>query len=378
MNKQYLIKKLIGLKKRYPKSYTRTNEMKLYKNHIYKFSSALNKFNSNMIERIYFIINDMEDRPVCLVCGSYVNFTNGLYSTYCSNKCINIKTLEYRKCQFIEKSNKVHNNKYDYSFVEYKNNSKNVDIICPIHGVFSQKPNNHLNGKGCKKCVIDVWDTKTFIEKAKKIHGDTYDYSLSEYKYSTSKIKIICKKHGEFYIKSISHLMGKGCIKCGREKSNWNMLNYYRQNKNDAYKMGTLYFVQLENKETGEILYKIGITRRTIDKRFQKINKLYNINVIYNIKMSNIKTSLYESFILKKFKDYKYIPHLKFEGWTECFKDKIDIKNYIKNLDFNILCKFYKKCDKYEWNEFKESMVNNSIIYENFKSIIINRLCDVE
>ena len=56
------------------------------------------------------------------------------------------------KEKFIEKAINKHGNKYDYSLVEYRNNSEKIDIICPIHNRFKQIPNNHLNGNGCPLC----------------------------------------------------------------------------------------------------------------------------------------------------------------------------------------------------------------------------------
>ena len=46
----------------------------------------------------------------------------------------------------------MHNNKYDYSKVAYKNTASKVCIICPEHGEFWQTPNNHLFGAGCPTC----------------------------------------------------------------------------------------------------------------------------------------------------------------------------------------------------------------------------------
>ena len=49
--------------------------------------------------------------------------------------------------EFIEQSKKVHNDKFDYSKVNYVNSKKNVIIICPFHGEFQQTPNTHLKFK---------------------------------------------------------------------------------------------------------------------------------------------------------------------------------------------------------------------------------------
>ena len=120
--------------------------------------------------------------------------------------------------EFIEKSKEIHGDKYDYSKVEYVNSNTKVTIICKIHGEFIQKPNNHLLGKGCCKCAgCYQYSTDEFIEKAKEIHEDKYDYSNVEYVKSNEKVIIICKKHGEFNQSPNSHLQGVGCNDCGIE-----------------------------------------------------------------------------------------------------------------------------------------------------------------
>lgn len=60
--------------------------------------------------------------------------------------------------------------------------------------------------------------TKKFIEKAKEVHGDKYDYSKAEYRRAHDKICIICPEHGEFWQDNYNHLKGCGCPKCGVEK----------------------------------------------------------------------------------------------------------------------------------------------------------------
>jgi hypothetical protein len=54
--------------------------------------------------------------------------------------------------EFIKRSKAVHGNKYDYSKVNYINKTSKVTIICPIHGEFEQKAEDHYSGHGCKKC----------------------------------------------------------------------------------------------------------------------------------------------------------------------------------------------------------------------------------
>jgi hypothetical protein len=118
--------------------------------------------------------------------------------------------------EFINKANIVHNNRYDYSLVNYINSITKVKIICKKHGIFEMKPNHHLLGQNCNKCSIEnsLLTTAQFIEKAQKLHGNIYDYSLVDYKHNNKKIKIICREHGIFEQKPYSHLNGRGCSKC--------------------------------------------------------------------------------------------------------------------------------------------------------------------
>jgi very-short-patch-repair endonuclease len=121
-----------------------------------------------------------------------------------------------------------HGEKYDYSKVEYINNHTKVIIICKIHGVFLQKPNGHLDGKGCNKCGTETVaskrrsNTENFILKSTDKHGDIYDYSKVMYKRSNTKVIIICKKHGEFLQIPNSHLSGYGCPFC-INKTEWKL-----------------------------------------------------------------------------------------------------------------------------------------------------------
>jgi ribosomal protein L36 len=124
--------------------------------------------------------------------------------------------------EFIEKAQVKHGNKYDYSKVEYINNHTKVIIICIEHGEFKQTPGNHLSGKGCFTCsnILNAKKlsstTEEFIKKAKKVHGDTYDYSKANYINNRKKVIIICKDHGEFKQQPNNHLNGNGCPTCNK------------------------------------------------------------------------------------------------------------------------------------------------------------------
>ena len=124
---------------------------------------------------------------------------------------------------FIEKAKQIHNDKYDYSKVNYVNSRTKVCIICPTHGEFWQTPHNHLKGYGCAECGkekshLSKMTTEDFIVKSKEIHGNKYDYSKACYKTCDTKVCIICPEHGEFWQTPSNHINGSGCPKCANEK----------------------------------------------------------------------------------------------------------------------------------------------------------------
>lgn len=116
---------------------------------------------------------------------------------------------------FIDRSTRKHNGRYDYSKVDYHGLNVPVTIICPIHGEFQQKPSGHMNGNGCPACFGDPKSTtEEFIKKAKEIYGERYDYSKVVYKGNKEKVCIICPEHGEFWMSPNNHLRGHRCPGC--------------------------------------------------------------------------------------------------------------------------------------------------------------------
>ena len=161
---------------------------------------------------------------IIIICPDHGEFSqlpnNHLKNINPCKKCsIEKKRIEYG-IDFIKKSKKIHNNKYDYSEVVYIKSSIKVKIICPEHGIFEQKPNNHLNDKGCYYCGREITDNycrsnnEEFINKSIKIHNDKYDYSKVDYYNWKTKVKIICPEHGVFEQTPNRHLGGNGCKQC--------------------------------------------------------------------------------------------------------------------------------------------------------------------
>lgn len=93
------------------------------------------------------------------------------------------------KEEFINRSSSIHNNKYDYSKVNFINVRTKVCIICPEHGEFWQTPAAHMSGQGCPKCQKRnyKYTTDEFINVLNTIFGNEYDYSKVKYINSQKK-----------------------------------------------------------------------------------------------------------------------------------------------------------------------------------------------
>ena len=164
---------------------------------------------------------------VCIICPKHGEFwvtPNHFLKGHGCLKCTKRGCFKLTTQMFIERSNKVHNHKYDYSKVNYLNKDTKVCIICPKHGEFIQRSGNHMRGNGCPKCMSEhnrinkLLTTEEFVKRSIDIHNNRYDYSLVDYKGAHQNVQIICPIHGEFTQKAYMHLNGRGCPRCNRSK----------------------------------------------------------------------------------------------------------------------------------------------------------------
>lgn len=283
---------------------------------------------------------------------------------------------------FIERAVSIHGNKYDYSDVVYTLSKNNVKIICKAHGAFEQRASRHLNGSGCKKCSIDkiTMNTESFLEKSKKIHGDRYDYSLSSCSNARDLVSIVCNKHGVFEQMATLHATGYGCQECARESLRLDasdVLRRFREVHGDRYSYGDFQyrtgmdkikitcpdhgefeqyaryhlrgmgckrchsggydrksFVDLCKKKSGiaelylikcfdgnECFYKVGITSNSTEERFNNIVLMpYSFEIISRIKGSPNDIWDMEKELNSTLSDLHYVPKITFHGSArECF-----------------------------------------------------------
>jgi hypothetical protein len=135
---------------------------------------------------------------------------------------------------FIKKSNLLHKNKYNYDKVIYINAKSKVIINCPLHGDFEQRPNDHLNGNGCIKCSGRYNKKEEFITNSNIIHNNKYDYSLVDYTNNKTKVEIICPIHGIFEQRPDNHIHGNGCPLCN-ESNGEKKIRIFLEHKNIKY-----------------------------------------------------------------------------------------------------------------------------------------------
>jgi len=117
---------------------------------------------------------------------------------------------------FIEEAKVIYGEKYDYSKVQYINKEHRVTIICPIHGDFEVYAREHLDGKGCPKCE----KSEKFLSKLKSKFGDRFGLEEFIYQDSTTPVTLICPEHGAFSRLPQSLLNSPyGCPQCGTSVS---------------------------------------------------------------------------------------------------------------------------------------------------------------
>lgn len=148
--------------------------------------------------------------------------------------CAKLKEkIKHNRClskdEFIKRANIIHNFEYDYSNIEYVNQTTPIIIVCKIHGEFSLTPSLHSSiksHKGCQKCGTErgikknTFTTEEFVQRASVVHKNKYNYEKFIYKNTDTAGIITCPIHGDFEQIAMSHLYKKcGCPKCAIEKN---------------------------------------------------------------------------------------------------------------------------------------------------------------
>jgi len=228
--------------------------------------------------------------------------------------------------RFVEKARQLHGNRYDYSKVTYINAKTKVIILCEYHGEFEQTPTNHLSNFNCQKCAKNLkMSTESFVERANIIHESKYDYSKVNYVNADTKITILCKEHGEFEQIPDFHLNRKcGCPKCANN-------------------------VTLTNSEF-------------IDKAITVHSDKYDYS---QVKYKNNREQI--NIICKEHGSFNQIPtrHLWGDGCPSCV-NKTEYKFFVKLQE---LCPSVQRQFKAEWCKQKRCLPFDFVIEENKKIV---------
>lgn len=208
---------------------------KLYKLNLFNFIKKSNILYNNKYDYSKFVYNNYytKSKIICSKHGCFEQSPQVHLKGFGCGFCLKETKLKLNYSNFIQKANKIYHNKYDYSKTVYINATTKTNIICNIHGEFSQYPKLHLKGYGCRKCKNN--NSKLFFIKANVVHHNKYDYSLSKYIKSNVKIKIICPYHGEFNQLPSEHIRGNGCKICYKQKE------LIRKNNNFIEKCNVIY-----------------------------------------------------------------------------------------------------------------------------------------
>jgi hypothetical protein len=151
------------------------------------------------------------NKPVLFICkehGIIERWPQSIKGHICRKCFLN----NVNKEKFIKKSVTKYGDRYDYSLVKYINSRTPVEIIDRLERInFYQSPYFHLNGLSPIS-----YGNLLFKKRANLKHNDKYSYSQSEYISNKDKIQIICPEHGVFEQRPDNHLNGTGCPKCNK------------------------------------------------------------------------------------------------------------------------------------------------------------------
>lgn len=247
---------------------------------------------------------------------------NNLMSGYACQKCAILFVANTKRSNtkiFVERSNIIHYNLYNYSKSNYITNTKKIIIECAQHGEFLQTPASHLNGNGCPTCGSNIPDNNLFIFNSNNVHNNKYDYSKTIYHNMVTKVIILCKEHGEFLQTPHNHLHGRGCSLCA--KSGYNP-------KYDGY----IYICKVIHRFTGYSFTGYGKTKHP-DKRLcqHKCTASKEDYEIVDFVYFKTETGYEASIIENELRKYKKLKGITINGFR---KENTLIENYEKILQY--------------------------------------------
>ncbi len=258
-------------------------------------SNKIKKLKENYNFSIEDLYNIYYDNPShvcqnenCQNNTKFMNFTKG-YRKFCSNRCHLTSKQSKEKIEktCLEKYGVDNISKCDYGLELIKTGFQKK---YGVDNIF-QTENIILNTKERQTLT-----TEQYIKKANKVHNNKYDYSKVDYINSKTKIIITCHEHGDWETRPDNHInANSGCPICALLKTD------YEKYKNQKT---SLYYIYLPQYD----LYKIGITKSNVEKRFSKDikNNIQIITLNETIFEDGIEALEIEQLILKRYKNHRY------------------------------------------------------------------------
>lgn len=222
---------------------------------------------------------------------------------------------------------------------EFSNNSTEVIAHCNLHNETYTVLKSNLTRHGLQCCrnyghrQLFQKKLNKFVEDAIQVHGSKYDYSLVEYMNTHTKVNIVCKYHGTFTQSPLNHLQGAGCRRCYYDSKEPSVGGYTMRRFNTDPSIrdvpSSLYLI--EAKSSTEQFIKIGVTEKDIDFRFRFPSIMpYEYKVLAQLQGKLYDMFLTEQEIKRRFKQFRYKPTQKFNGYTECFS--VDVTEEILKI----------------------------------------------
>lgn len=324
---------------------------------------------------------------ICPKHGEYYmqanNYLNGQRCPKCKYEKFSERMKKYKTNEdFIKDVKMVHGDKYDLSKVDYVNNRKNI-LIGYKNKWYYISPNNLLKGHEPKEIAMKEsglkkrMTTEEFIEKAKKVHGDRYDYSKSVYVDSHTPLCIILheidpvtdKEYGEFWQTPNHHLHGYGHPKLsGRGYSKEEIIYFFNKIHNNKYDYSKIVYPSTDKQTIicpihGEFLQSLykhrrgegcpkcgGTLKKTNEEFIQELKDIYHDKYdLSKINYTNSDTKV--TLICSKHGEYDYLPSQLLRGsgckFCKCSisENKIEQLLYKNEIDFIPQC----NCLKLKW-----------------------------
>lgn len=286
-----------------------------------EFIAASKRIHGNKYDysKTRFTKVDAKVKITCRVHGDFLQRAQGHIS---GKGCKGCQRDEWRlsKEEFIENSRIVHGKKYNYDYVEYIDNKSLIEIICPKHGSFTQKPSTHMSGSACPDCSHEArrLTKEDFIQRSIAIHGLKYAYEDVQYESFETPVILTCPHHGNFKQKPSQHLRGSGCPQCA-SFGHYNISSLVKGAYDTDRNAMLFLYVAHQTDGHNEDFLNIGLSKYGYHRRYSGLTCYSALNDPDTVYLPRPLAVFLEQLILRETRELHYTPKVAFAGGaTEC------------------------------------------------------------